>query len=163
MACKDPHDDFCLGDVDAGTYGSQYLTPRLDPGGDWQPVFGGLTYTVPAGWANNSDWPTRFGLVPSSDFAKVTLDQQGVDSEIFVFTQPIALRQGAPCFTDEPQSGVGRTVDDLVVWLDDVPGLDTTEPIAVTIDRYRGQLVDLTVDPDRTSECDELVMLRRRR
>jgi hypothetical protein len=160
MACKDPHDDVCLGDLDAGTYGSQYIVPRLDPGVDWEPVFGALTYTVPDGWANSADWPDRLNLVPSTDFAKVTPDQQEVDSEVLVFTQPIALKQGAPCFTGEPQSGVGRTVDDLITWLDQVPGLTVTESKAVSLDGNPGQWVDLRVDPDRTSACEELEFMK---
>jgi hypothetical protein len=158
MACRDPHGNFCLGDLDAGTYGSQGLAPRLDPGAGWQPVFGALTYTVPDGWANDADWPTRLSLLPSGDFAKTP--NEDVDSEILVFTQPIALSQEAPCFTEEPESGVGRTVDDLIAWLDGVPGLDTTEAMAVTIDGYPGRQVDLSVNPDRTPKCDVLEFIK---
>jgi hypothetical protein len=160
MACRDPHDDFCLGDLDAGTYGSQYFVPRLDPGADWEPVFGALTYTVPDGWANSADWPDRLNLVPTTDFAKVTPEHQEVDSEVIVFTQPTALAQGAPCFTGEPQSGVGRTVDDLIAWLGEVPGLRVTESTAMSIDGYPGQWVDLRVDRDRTSACKELEFMK---
>ena len=52
-------DDTCLGLLDAGTYTSQFISPRLDPGAAWSPVVGGLTYTVPDGWANASTGPSH--------------------------------------------------------------------------------------------------------
>ena len=63
-------DDGCLGLLDAGTYKSQYIAPHVDPGAEWSPVFGGLTFTVPAGWANAADWPETFDLVPGSRAAR---------------------------------------------------------------------------------------------
>jgi len=74
-ACKNS-DNWCLGDLDAGTYKSQYFTPRLDAGAgaQWAPDFGGLTYWVPDGWANSADFPERFGLTPTADYA---LEGQG--------------------------------------------------------------------------------------
>jgi hypothetical protein len=160
MACKDAYGDFCLGDLDAGTYGSEYLVPRLDPGAVWNPVFGALTYTVPDGWANDADWPTRFSLVPSGDFAKVP--DRDVDSEILLLTQPIAQSQENPCSTHdgEPQPGVGRTINDLIAWLHQIPGLRVTDPIATAIDGHPGKWVDLTVEPDWTSECDVLEFMK---
>jgi hypothetical protein len=98
--------------------------------------------------------------VPAAEFAKVTPDQQEVDAKVLLFTQPVALSQGAPCFTGEPEPGVGRTVDELMAWLGGLPDLDTTEPVGITIDGHRGQWVDLSVDPDRTSECEELEFMK---
>jgi hypothetical protein len=160
MACRDPHDNFCLGDLDAGSYASQYVEPRLDPGADFQPVFGALTYTVPEGWANSADWPDRLHLVPAAEFAKVTPDQQEVDFEILLFTQPVALAQGAPCFTGQADPGVGRTVDDLIAWLGGQRDLETTVPMDIEIDGHPGRWVDLRVDPERTSECEELEFVK---
>ena len=67
-ACKsDPGG--CLGDLEAGTFPTQYVDPQLDPGAAWNPAFGAITYTVPDGWSNSSDWPaeravTRNGPLP---------------------------------------------------------------------------------------------------
>jgi hypothetical protein len=162
MACKDPYGDFCLGDLDAGTYGSEGLDPRMDPGAGWNPVFGALTYTVPDGWANDADWPTRFSLVPSSDFANVP--DRDVDSEILLFTQPIAQSQENPCsiHDGEPQPGVGRTVDDLIAWLHQVPGLRATDPMGITIAGHSGKSVDLSLEPDWTGtpDCDVLEFIK---
>ena len=63
--------ELCLAELDAGTYQSQYIVPRLDPGAAWEPDFGGLTYTVPEGWANSNDAPESFELVPASELPPV--------------------------------------------------------------------------------------------
>ncbi len=69
VGCKDTTDG-CFGDlVEAGTYPSQYFRPRLVDSGSWQPQWGALTYTVPAGWANSADWPNSFILTPSDAYA----------------------------------------------------------------------------------------------
>src|SRR5262249_34035008 len=67
-------DDGCLGNLDAGVHASQYMTPRRAVGGPWQPDWGALTYTVPAGWANSQDWPNEFSLTPSVDYANEQTD-----------------------------------------------------------------------------------------
>ena len=56
VACKIT-DGGCWGELEAGTYPSQYVAPRLDPGEAWSVPFGEFTYTVPDGWANSEDWP----------------------------------------------------------------------------------------------------------
>ena len=64
MGCTIENDN-CLGLLDAGTYKSQFITPRLESEAPWRPMVGALTYTVPEGWANSSDWPDSFELVPA--------------------------------------------------------------------------------------------------
>ena len=118
MGCTTDGDN-CLGLLDAGTYKSQFISPRLDPGATWSPVVGGLTYTVPDGWANASDWPETFELVPATELPPI--DETSRRRNIGVFTQPTAMTQDRPC-SDEVEPGVGRTVDDLVAWLPTVPG-----------------------------------------
>ena len=46
-------------------YGSQFLDPFVAPAGEWSPRYGALTYTVPGGWVNRSDFPGEFVLTPS--------------------------------------------------------------------------------------------------
>ena len=145
-------DDNCLGLLDAGTYMSQFIAPRVDPGATWNPVVGGLTYTVPDGWANASDWPETFELVPAAELPPI--DDADRTGGIGVFTQPAALTQDPPC-SDQVEPGVGRTVDDLVSWLGTVPGLATTEPTPITIDGRSGQMLDLSLDPSWTGICNE--------
>jgi hypothetical protein len=145
-------DDFCLGALDSGTYASQFITPRLDPGAGatWSPVFGGLTYTVPDGWANAADWPESFDLVPVSELPPV--DPGNRSRSILLNTQPSAMSQDKPC-SDTVQPGVMRTVDAVVTWLGTVPGLVTTKPTAITIDGHPGQWLDIRMDPAWTKKC----------
>jgi hypothetical protein len=143
-------DDNCLGAVDAGTYKSQFITPRLNPGGTWSPVFGALTYTVPDGWANSADWPESFELEPVSELPPV--DPNNRSRQIGLNTQPTAMSQDKPC-SDTVQHGVDRTVDALVTWLGTVPGLVTTAPTAITIDGHPGQWLDIRIDPAWTKTC----------
>jgi hypothetical protein len=141
----------CLGPLDAGTYKSQYIVPSLDPGATFEPVFGGLTYTVPEGWANTNDSPESFELVPLTEMPPVA--ETNRTRNIGVFTQPTAMTQDKPC-SDTVQPGVGRTVGDLVTWLRSLPGVVTTEPTATTIDGHPGQSLDVQLDPSWTKTCD---------
>jgi hypothetical protein len=141
----------CLGELDAGTYKSQYLVPRLDPGASSEPDFGGLTYTVPEGWANSADGDVNLELVPASEMPPVA--EADRRRSIGVFTQPTAMTQDKPC-SDTVLPGVGRTVTDLATWLRSVPGLITTEPTAITVDGHSGLSLEVRLDPAWTKPCD---------
>ena len=150
MGCTTDGDN-CLGLLDAGTYKSQFIAPHVDRGGEWAPVFGALTYTVPDGWANASDWPESFEVVPASDLPPI--DDADRTGSIGVFTQPTAMAQDPPC-SDQVESGVGRRVDDLATWIGTVPGLATTEPTPVTIGGRSGLTLDISLDPSWTGLCN---------
>ena len=143
--------ELCLGELDAGTYQSQYIAPRLDPGAAWDPHFGGLTYTVPEGWANSNDAPDSFELVPGTEMPPVAETDRR--RNIGVWSQPTAMTQDRPC-SDEVQPGVGRTVGDLTTWLGTVDGLITTAPTPITIDGRAGQSLDIRLDPSWTASCE---------
>jgi hypothetical protein len=143
-------DDFCLGPLDAGTYKSQYIGPRVDPGATWTPEFGALTYTVPDGWANASDWPNSFVLMPSTYFPGPT--DSDPPRSIGIVTQPSAMSQTTPCLL-EPATGVARTLDGLVTWIDQAPGLVTTAPAAITIDGHPARWLELRIDPAFRAKC----------
>jgi hypothetical protein len=148
--CKNT-DTNCLGDLEAGTYKSQYIAPRVDPGAEWQPDFGALTYTVPGGWAQVDDFPETFGLMPSSDYAGWPANDNDVSS-LFVFAQPRALSQDTPCSGDVDPS-VERTVGGLVGWLRELPGLVVADAASITVDGRLGTAVDLRIDPSWTTAC----------
>lgn len=143
--------ELCLGELDAGTYQSQYIAPRLDPGAAWEPDFGGLTYSVPEGWANSNDGPDSFELVPATEMPPVSETDRR--RNIGIFRQPTAMTQDRPC-SDEAEPEVGRTVEDLAAWLQMVPGLDTTTPEPITIGGHAGQVLDLSRDPAWTATCE---------
>jgi hypothetical protein len=144
-------DDNCLGLLDAGTYQSQFIAPHVDEGGTWSPIVGGVGYTVPDGWANASDWPESFQLVPATELPPIDdLDRTGT---IDLFTQPTAMTQDRPC-SDQVDPGVGRTADELASWITTVPGLVTTEPAPITIGGRSGQTLDISLDPAWTGTCE---------
>ena len=152
-ACKDAETN-CLGDVDAGTYKSQYITPRLDAGAvaEWAPDFGALTYTVPAGWANSADFPEQFKLKPTADFA---LDRAGSPDglhEIELHWQYAANAQNAGC-TSEELTSVPRTVDGLVGWIRALPSLDAGAPSEITIHGLHGRWLDVGLSPSWKTSC----------
>jgi hypothetical protein len=144
--------DNCLGLLDAGTYKSQFIAPHVDPDATWAPAFGALTYTVPDNWANASDWPDSFELVPAAELPPIDdADRTGV---IDLFTQPTAMSQDRPC-SDEVEPGVGRTADELATWIATVPGLVTTEPTPITINGRSGKTLDISIDPSWKGICNE--------
>jgi hypothetical protein len=152
QACKDTTDG-CFGTLEAGTYPSQYITPRLAAGANWQPDLGAMTYTVPAGWANDSDWPDSFSLTPSSDYALE--GPQGPGStyhQIILLTEPRAINQDTGCqgFLD---TQAAPTVSGLVGYLHGLKSITTTAPGPITIDGLAGQWVDATVAPTWKQTC----------
>ena len=60
----------CLGELEAGTFASQYFshTSENEAPDGWHPIWGQLTYTVRAGWANSTDWPNMLTLTPSAEY-----------------------------------------------------------------------------------------------
>ena len=149
-ACKNTVTN-CLGEMDAGTYKSQYVAPRIDPGAPWEPNFGALTFTVPAGWAHVDDFPESFGLMLSSDYAGwPENDEVGM---LFVSAQPRAFSQASPC-SRAVDPTVGRTAGDLVAWLHELPGLLVTDAGSITIDGRPGTVIDIRIDPTWTTGCD---------
>jgi hypothetical protein len=152
--CKDESDN-CLGDLDAGTYPSQFITPRLAAGASWQPVYGAITYTVPDGWANSADWPAEFTLVPSSVYAGAPNGTaEETNRGIYVFTDPAIASQDLACSaTDQP--GVGRSVDELMAFLKKQKSLLAGDPTPIVIDGHHGQSIDLSLSPTWNKGCPD--------
>ena len=124
-ACRETGTN-CLGDVEAGTYKSQYFTPRLDAGDSWTPDFGALSYTVPDGWVNSADWPERFTLTPSADWPEGQAAPQNINL-IELHWQYAANAQNAECTSAELTS-VPRTASGLVEWLRSLASLAASAP-----------------------------------
>jgi hypothetical protein len=111
----------CLGKLDAGVYGSQFVRPILG-GAQWAPAYGAVTYTVLEGWANDSDWPSSFGLSLAGDFEKTSPAQTDPSPRLQVWTQIAAADLSAPC-SGRPDPSVPRTAAGIVAFLHTVPGL----------------------------------------
>jgi hypothetical protein len=146
--------DGCLGELEAGTYPSQYIEPRLPTGGRWAPRFGALTYTVPGGWSNSTDWPKSLSLTPTVDYR--TEDAAGPKDgnlhEIFLFTQPRAAVQDASC-ASTMDTTVGTSVDELLGWLRRRPAIAMTTSTPITIDGKDGLMVDVQLSDSWTDRC----------
>lgn len=147
-------EDGCLGDLDEGVHPSQYITPRRAVGGPWQPTWGALTYTVPAGWANSQDWPNEFSLTPSADYAKETADGPAIGAyhEIWVVAHPSPNKVTADCGRSI-DTKVAGTVDALLTWLANEPALSATAPVAITIDGHTGKYIDVRLASTWKTTC----------
>lgn len=154
VGCKNT-DDGCLGDVqDAGTYSSQYVTPMLASSATWRPTWGALAYTVPAGWANSSDWPNSFSLTPSTDYAKETSQgpPPGVLNEIDLYRDAAATAQNGQC-SKAIVATVPQTVDGLIGHIRGLKSVVSTSPAAITVDGHPAQWIDVKVAPTWTATC----------
>ena len=152
-ACKvDPGG--CLGDLEAGTFPTQYVDPKLDPGAQWNPAFGAITYSVPDGWSNSSDWPTTFKLTPSIDYAKETKDgpADGMWHQIEVFAKPAATD---PACADTVLASVPRTVDGLMAHLTSSKSVTASAVHAITIGGHAAKWVDVALAPTWTARCPD--------
>ena len=135
MGCKDGGTN-CLGDLDAGTYATQYIRPLpVDP---WSPLFGGVTYTVPPGWANYSDWPTVIGLTTTAEFANTTSSNPQPSAGVDVLTDANGL--AAPCSLSADTSQ--ESAHDVLGHLGG--NLSVAQPLAITVGGYSGLYVDVT-------------------
>jgi hypothetical protein len=151
VGCRDPKTD-CLGDVAAGTYESQYIAPHIKATDAWGPVYGAVTYTVPDGWANSSDWPSTFGLSPSNVYDALPAGSDEGGQSIVVVAQATPMSQLSAC-SGKADTTVARTVDTEMTWLRRVHGLVTTAPTSITIDGHAGQWVDVRLDPTWKTAC----------
>ena len=153
--CKDKNDN-CLGDLDAGTYLSQFITPRLAAGASWQPVYGAITYTVPDGWANSADWPAAFTLLPSGDYDGATAGTPDeVYHGIYLFTDPAISSQDLACSASD-QPNVGRSVNEMIAFIKNQKSLLVDGPTPIVIDGHPGQYVNLSLSPTWNKACPEM-------
>jgi hypothetical protein len=146
----------CIGNIDGGSYGTEYFMPRMSARSEWGPHFGALSYTTTIPWAEAADWPTNLDLLPPSQFKKWTADG-GPDNDpldIFVFTQPAAeLKSGTCSETPGLDPSVGRTVADLLAFVQAGPDVQATPAADIRIDGHVGKVVDLQLSPRYTRSC----------
>ncbi|HEX8026743.1 MAG TPA: hypothetical protein VF484_11120 [Candidatus Limnocylindrales bacterium] len=148
--CKNGQTE-CLGELDPGTYASEYVRP-IETDTIWKPMFGGLTYTVPGGWANDGDWPTTFGLVPVDDFRASAPRSDTFGARIQLWTQVRAESQATPC-SNKPAAGIATRADAFATWLGTVKGLTVTTPQAMTIGGLHAVALDVRIDVAAAPKC----------
>lgn len=152
-ACRDVNDT-CLGAVPAGTYSSTFLDVRSASGyvRPWG-AYGQLRYTVPAGWANQSDYPPNYTLMPAVDYAGAAGDPNGSTSHgIYLFARPAAWADTATC-ANKVAPGIGQTPAALAAWVASRPGVVATKPAPITVGGYPGLMLDIHLAPSWTRAC----------
>jgi hypothetical protein len=141
-----------MGALEAGRYTSGWFDPR-SPGGDaWRARAGALAYEVPDGWASMADWPMAYMLTPAADYEKLRGDPATPADMVGLWARPAALLVSCTPVAD---TAVGTSVDELVAWLSNHPGLVVSEPVPVTIDGQPGQLLDIDMAPGWAGTCDD--------
>jgi hypothetical protein len=149
MACRNPGTN-CLGDLDPGTYESQFIRPLLPDGAVWSPMFGGVTYTVPDGWANFSDWPGVLGLTTSTDFANTTPSDVQPLTQLTVFTHATPLTKAC---SFEPVAVIPSSLVAAFTDLDKVKGLTVGATSSLSIGGHQAAFADLTFDAAGAAAC----------
>jgi len=156
----------CMGKLDAGVYGSQSVRPILG-GAEWTPAYGGVTFTVPDGWANDSDWPSSFGLSLATDFEKTSPEQTDPSPRMQIWTQIAAASLATPC-GGKVDPSVPRTAADIAAFLQTVPGL-LVEPGPTfhppfgfgggPVPPWPGTDVLLSVNPSKAPKCGDEILV----
>jgi hypothetical protein len=145
----------CLGVLDAGVYGSQYVRPVLG-GKAWAPAYGGLTFDVPAGWANHADWPFSYGLSLAADYEAMSGDQTEPDTKLTVLTQVQAPSTSTPC-GGQPDPAIPSRTRDIERFLRSVPGLGVAphSPLRITVtgDGWTGIRLGLRLNASEAHGC----------
>ncbi|HSL34244.1 MAG TPA: hypothetical protein VK871_11380 [Candidatus Limnocylindrales bacterium] len=151
--CRNP-DNWCLGEVEAGTYKSQHFDPVASSSDAWRADFGALTYTVPDGWANNDDWPSMYGFMRASSYAAGGVnDGQVAPDTVTLLARPAAASLDNCAEAAEPGVGTDRAA--ITAWILAHPGLVVTERPSITLDGLPASVLDLAVRADWTETCDQ--------
>jgi hypothetical protein len=136
LAASDCLEFPCQGLLEPGEYRSTLFDPTID-----------FEVTSP-GWT----WD-YFGTSRSGNFRLIADESHELpynsDGIYFFFNPAVASRDCEE--TEEP--GVGRSVGDLVSWLEGAPGLSVSEPNPVTIGGLDGVQLDLRLDPTWKKTC----------
>jgi hypothetical protein len=131
--CPNREGGACLGALAAGTYETEYFSPRL-----W--------YTVPDGWSNFEDVSGNFLLVPPS------FDLTGVNAGTSDFIGVYSTVSAPDGCEPETAPGVGVTPRDLTRWFEQHPGLTVTSA-PTTVGGRSGFVLDVRMRSDWTTPC----------
>ena len=125
-----PHYD-CQGPLEPGQYHATYFDPAVafeiaSPGWTWRYV-------------------GNFQMLATDESA------EGYDADVInFFLDPVISSQDCE---DGAEPGVGRSVDELVAWLEAAPGLTTSNRTTVSVGGLEGIRLDLELDPEWDRTC----------
>ena len=136
--------DFCLGDLEPGEYPAVFFDP-LVPEDEWDRLhtMGAVTYTVPEGWANNGDQPNEYLLQPQ--------DATG-ETGIYMWSE-VAIVLAASMCSPNPDPKIETTPTAMVEWVAHHPTLQTSDPVAVSIDGLEGFMIEASVPANTDLPC----------
>lgn len=122
----------CGGPLEPGRYQAQYGDPTVafeiaSPGWTWY-------------------YSGNLALVGDEFHAGLLYPSDG----IYFLRDPAIASQDCE---ETAEKGVGRSVEDLVAWLEAAPGLSVSEPTPVTVGGLDGTMLDLQLDPAWTEGC----------
>ena len=127
----------CEGSLEPGEYRWTFSDPTIgftipSPGWTWHFGGGGLFVLI----ADGTPPPRHKGLYVA-------------DGIYFMHDPTIASRD---C-EEASEPGAGRSVSDLVAWLETAPGLVVSEPTPVTVGGFEGMQLDIEIDPTWKRTC----------
>jgi hypothetical protein len=130
--------------------------PELPCGGLLEPGAYRWTYSEPTiGFDITSQgWSWLFGggglhLIADQDPLS-TSEGLYVPDGIYLFSDPTIASRNCE---EASEPGVGRSVNDLVGWLEAAPGLTVSEPIPVTVGGLEGMELDIVIDRTWKRTC----------
>lgn len=150
-ACRTDQDT-CLGQLEPGAHDSQFFESFLAHGVVWEPVFGGLQYSVAGDWTNDQDWPSAYDLGPTADVEAAPVGSDPARS-ILVLSNAMAESQARPC-SGTPDTGAGPGVDGFLNWLRDIPGIQLGRRSTETINGHPATAVDVQLTAAPTGLCN---------
>ena len=126
----------CGGPLEPGEYRWTFSEPTIDfeissPGWSWLFGGGGLHLI-----ADETPGPRHAGPY--------------ISDGIYLLHDPTIAAKNCE---DSSEPGVGRSVNDLVAWLENAPGLVVTEPAPVAIGGLEGMQLDIEIDPAWKRTC----------
>ena len=133
--CANPFGGTCLGELNAGTHRTTSLEPKL-------------TYTVPAGWTNETDHVGNVNLIPPHNDWQESSMNNGSSDYVGIYTS-IAV---AKSWCGDGHGAI-HTPASFAGWLRRQPGMDVSRPQAVTLGGLRGYVVTIRVAKGWTKPC----------
>jgi hypothetical protein len=126
----------CQGPLEPGEYRWTFSDPTINftihsPGWTWR--FGGGGFEL---IADETPPPVHQGLY--------------VPDGIYLMHDPTIASQDCE---ESSEPGVGRSVSDLVAWLETAPGLVVSDPTPVTVGGLEGMRLDIEIDPGWKRTC----------
>jgi hypothetical protein len=151
--CKDPT-DVCWGDLEAGSWPTLFYSPRLDFAAPPAPLYAGVNFTVPEGWAVGGDHTTDFRLLRSTDYASEGANGPvGAPTQIEAWIRPTNVLPDSDCAATAVSTTEG-TPEGLITWLSNrMSGISTTAAQDIDIDGHPGRWIDVNLLPDWTRTC----------